>query len=193
MPPQRNRHPSLLSAERTLLLVVDMQETFLRPIWEREHATENVRLLMGAARILEVPILATVQYAEKMGGPIAEIAELLPEACEPIDKLCFSCLGAEEVSIAIRRSGRNQVLLCGIETHICVCQTALDLVSAGYHTHVAADAVSSRSERTWELGLRKMEQARVTIDSTEGAIYEMMYQAGTPQFREVLKLVRVRD
>jgi len=186
----RIRHPNLLSADRTLLVVVDMQETFLKPIWERDRVPANVLLLMRSVQILRVPVIATVQYAERMGAPIRKVAAILQDGVEPLDKLCFSCAGEAEFVSRVKQSGRNQILLCGIETHICVSQTALDMLSTGYKIHVAADAVSSRSESSWKLGLKKMEQAGVVIGSTEGAIYEMMNQAGTPEFREVLKLVK---
>lgn len=187
------RHGALLNAGRTLLVVVDMQDAFLNPIWEKERVLSNVQLLAQAAKILGVPALPTVQYAERMGGVTEQITEVLPEGVRPIDKLCFSCAGQPEFLSAVKSSGRNQLLLCGIEAHICVCQTALDLIAIGFHVHIAADAVSSRSEQTWQLGLRKMEQAGAIITSTEGAIYEMMYQAGTPQFKEVLQLVKARS
>ncbi len=190
MTPQRIRHPNLLSADRTLLVVVDMQETFLKPVWERKRVCTNVVLLMRAVQILGVPVITTAQYTERMGGPIPEVTALLPEGIQPLDKLCFSCAGETEFISKVKNSGRNQLLLCGIETHICVCQTALDMLSAGFKVHAAADAVSSRTESAWKLGLKKMAQSGVVIGSTEGAVYELMNQAGTPEFREVLKLIK---
>jgi nicotinamidase-related amidase len=168
-----------------------MQETFLRPIWERDRVVNNVCLLIRTARTMYVPVVPTVQYAERMGGIIPEVASILPEA-QTTNKLCFSCAGSGEFLNQIETSVRNQILICGIETHICVCQTALDMVEGGFQVHVAADAVSSRSEQTWELGLRKMENSGIIIDSTEGAIYEMLRESGTPQFKEVLKLIKQR-
>ncbi len=183
------RHPHLLNREHTLLVVVDMQEPFLRDIWQRNRVIGNVNLLIRSASIMETPIIPTVQYAQRMGGIVPAVAACLPEG-EPLDKMCFSCAGSAEFLNRVRASGKSQIILCGIETHICVCQTALDLVQAGFRVHVVADAVSSRSELTWQLGLRKMEQAEIVIDSTEGAIYELLFESGTPEFKEALKLLK---
>lgn len=181
-----------MRADSALLLVVDMQEPFLREIWERKRVIRNVSLLLEAARILNVPVLSTLQYARRMGGPIPEIAELLPESPPPMDKLCFSCAGDSAIAEAIRTNGRNQVLICGIESHICVCQTALDLVNQEHQVHVAVDAVSSRTESNARIGLRKMETAGVIPSSAEMAIYEMLNEAGTPEFKSIVELVRTK-
>ena len=128
-----------------------------------------------------------------MGGVVAEVAKDLPPQCIPFDKLCFSCAGDQAFLSEVQRSGRRQILLCGVESHICVCQTALDLHLVGFQVHVASDAVSSRSERSCKVGLRKMEQSGILISSAETAIYEMLYEAGTPEFREILSLIKSAD
>src|SRR5687768_7349534 len=107
------RHPHLLRADDTLLLVIDLQEPFLRGICGRDGILTNSRLLIESAEILDVPILATVQYREKMGGLVPSLTQSLPESCAPIDKLCFSCAGDSEFSRALADSGRRQVLICG--------------------------------------------------------------------------------
>jgi len=185
-----NRHPSLLRAEDTLLIVVDMQEPFLRHVWERERVVTNVTKLLRAARTLRVPIVPTLQNAEKLGGLLPEIARGLPPQCVPFDKMCFSCLGEGAFVSEVQRSGRKQILLCGVETHICISQTAHDLLAQGYQVHVAADAVSSRTQSNWEIGLRRMECAGALISSMEMAIYELLHEAGTPEFRELLELFK---
>jgi nicotinamidase-related amidase len=139
------RHPQILQADRSILVVVDMQEPFLRHIFERERVLQNCRLLIQAANILKVPVVATLQYAQKMGGVVPEIAEVLPQGCEPIDKMCFSCYGSEPFRAALMASERTQVVVCGVESHICVMQTALDALGAGFQVQVPEDAVSSRS------------------------------------------------
>lgn len=184
------RHPHLLRPDDTILVVLDMQEPFLKNIWERERVVTNVCRIMDAARILLVPVVPTLQYAERMGGVIPEISRRLPSHSLPFDKLCFSCMGSDAFHSEIHRSGRKQVLLCGVETHICVSQTAHDLLAQGYQVHVAADAVSSRTQQNWEIGLQRMSKAGVFISSTEMAIYELLYQAGTPEFRQILELVK---
>lgn len=184
------RHPAVLRMEDALLVVIDMQEPFLRNVVERERVIRNVGLLVRAAEILRVPIVPTLQYAQKMGGPVPEIAAALPSQLIPFDKTCFSCMGDDAFASEVLRSGRKQLLLCGVETHICVCQTALDLVAAGYQVHVAGDSVSSRSKANVRAGIGKMEQSGVILSSAELAIYEMLMDAGAPEFRDILPLVK---
>lgn len=184
-----SRH--LLRREDTLLVVVDMQEPFLQAIYDRERLTQNVLLLVQAAAILEAPIVTTVQYRERLGGFVSEIAEALPTgSSDPLDKLCFSCAGSEAFLSALSASGRRQVLLCGVETHICISQTALDLTQQGYQVHVAADAVSSRSLEKHKLGMERMRDSGVLPCAAEAAVYEWLGEAGTVEFKSILKLVK---
>lgn len=185
------RHPHILSREDTLLVVVDMQEPFLRGIHDRERLTANVRLLAKSAALMQVPVIATVQYAERMGGVVPEVAQAFADpACVPLDKMCFSCAGAPGFLEAITSSGRRQILLCGVETHICVSQTALDLVADGYQVHVAADAVSARTLEKHKLGMERMRDRAVLPCAAEAAVYEMLREAGSPEFKAILALVK---
>ena len=185
------RHPHILRRDTTLLVVVDMQEPFLGTIHERERLTANVRLLAQAAAILDVPVISTTQYVERMGGLVAEIADVLPAtACGPLDKLCFSCVGSEAFSTFVAEAARRQILLCGVETHICVSQTALDLTHGGYQVHVVADAVSSRTLEKHKLGMERMRDNLVLPCAAEAAVYEWLREAGTAEFKSVLKLVK---
>ncbi len=184
------RHPYLLQRETSALVVVDMQEPFLGAIHEREPLTANVLLLCQAARLLGVPLLATVQYAARMGGVVPPVAAVLPQGVEPLDKLCFSCAGSDAFAGSLAATGRRQVLLCGVETHICVSQTAHDLLAAGYQVHVAADAVSSRSLEKHKLGMERVRDAGARPCAAEAAVYEWLREAGTPEFKEILKLVK---
>ncbi len=186
---RETRHPHILSRKDTLLVVVDMQEPFLRGIHDPGRLTENVRLLTTSAAILQVPVLSTTQYAARMGGLVAEIAETLPAESVPLDKMCFSCAGAEGFLDGVASFGRSQVLLCGVETHICVAQTALDLVHGGYQIHVAADAVSARSLEKHKLGMERMRDSAVLPCAAEAAVYELLREAGTPEFKSILRLV----
>ncbi len=182
------RHPHILRREDTLLVVVDMQEPFLRVIHDRERLTDNVLLLTRCAKILGVPALATVQNAARMGIVIPEVSEAFDVT--PLDKMCFSCWGLPEFREAVRASGRRQLLLCGLETHICVAQTALDLVNEGYQVHVAADAVSSRTLERHKLGMERLRDSGVLPCAAEAAVYELLVEAGTPEFKSVLALVK---
>ncbi len=184
-----SRHPHILDRQNTLLVVVDMQEPFLRGIHGRDRLVENVRLLTQAAAILEVPILSTTQYAARMGGLVAEVAETLAAESVPLDKMCFSCVGAEGFLDGVASFGRSQILLCGVETHICVSQTALDLIHHAYQIHVAADAVSARSLEKHKLGMERMRDSAVLPCAAEAAVYELLREAGTPEFKSILRLV----
>lgn len=186
------RHPHILRREDALLVVVDMQEPFLRGIHDRERLVQNVRLLIEAAVVMQVPVIPTTQYAERMGGIVPEITQASRDfaACVPIDKMCFSCAGTAGFLEGIASFGRRQILLCGVETHICVSQTALDLVHRGCQVHVAADAVSARSLEKHKLGMERMRDSAVVPCAAEAAVYELLREAGTPEFKAILKLVR---
>jgi nicotinamidase-related amidase len=187
---QSTRHPDLLRQDDTILVVVDMQEPFLRTIWERDRLVRNVKILANAAKLFPLPMLSTVQNRARMGETIPEIGAVLTDECEAFDKICFSCLADKAIASEIERTGRKQVLLCGVETHICISQTAHDLITRGYQAHVVADAVSSRRQSDWEIGLRRAERAGAIVTSTEAAVYELLGQAGTPEFRALLALVK---
>jgi nicotinamidase-related amidase len=190
MPPEA-RHPYILRRETALLVVVDMQEPFLRVIHDRERLTANVLLLIEASKILGVPILSSVQYAQRLGGFAPEILSALPaDAPPPADKLSFSCAGSPEFLALLQETGRRQILLCGVETHICVAQTALDLAQLGFQVHVAADAVSSRTLEKHKLGMERIRDSAVLPCAAEGAVYELLREAGTPAFKAILSLVR---
>lgn len=184
------RHPTLLRRDDCALLVVDMQEPFLAAIHGRDALVQNVLLLTRAARILHVPVLSTVQYAARMGGTVPEVAEALGDTVAAIDKMCFSCAGSDDFIHALKATGKKQILLCGVETHICVSQTAHDLQQAGYAVHVAADAVSSRTLEKHKLGMERIRDADIKPCAAEAAVYEWLYEAGTPEFKEILKLVK---
>jgi nicotinamidase-related amidase len=134
-------------------------------------------------------VLVTEQYPKGLGHTVPEVSRHL-DGIEPVEKLCFSAADAEEFSARLRESGRQQVLLCGIESHVCVNQTADDLLAAGHAVHVARDAVSSRSEQNRELGLHKMEAAGAVLTSVETALFELLGAAGTAEFKEIQKLVK---
>ncbi|HEV2473063.1 MAG TPA: isochorismatase family protein, partial [Chthonomonadales bacterium] len=166
--------PYLLKAESTALVAVDMQDPFLAPIWRREPLIASVRLLVRCASILRVPVISTTQYSEKMGGPTGELRPLLPRLHPPFDKLCFSCFSEPAFAAEIGRTGRKQILLCGVEAHICVAQTALEMLHHGFQVHIAADAVSSRSEENRRIGLERVRQAGCVITCVESAVYEWL-------------------
>ncbi len=169
--------------------MVDIQERLVPAIVDRERmVAEAVRLVRGA-RALGVPVFATEQNRKGIGATVSEVAEAIP-AFAPFDKLTFSACGVPEFVGALRAGAIRDVLLCGIETHVCVCQTALDLIGLGFRPFVVADAVSSRTAENRRLGIDRMRQAGVTIVSTEMALFELLERAGTDDFRSILRLVR---
>jgi nicotinamidase-related amidase len=180
-----------LKADQCVLVVVDIQEKLLPPIFEKERLVRNAQLLIRLARILNIPAVATTQYAEGLGNTVPEIASLLPES-EAIDKLEFSCFGSDAFCSQLKRlpGNRNTVLLCGMESHICVTQTALGALREGYLVHVASDAVSSRTEWNWKIGLDRMRAAGAILSSTEMMIYELLRRSGGAAFKELLPYLK---
>jgi nicotinamidase-related amidase len=180
-----------LEADQCALIVVDIQEKLLPPIFEKERLVRNSQLLIRLAGILKIPTLMTTQYAKGLGGTVAEIASLLPET-EAIDKHMFSCFGSEVFCSTLKRQpgNRSTVLLCGMESHICVMQTALGALREGYIVHVASDAVSSRTEWNWKIGLERMRAAGAVISSTEMMVYELLRSSGAPAFKELLPYLK---
>jgi nicotinamidase-related amidase len=180
-----------LEVDRCALVVVDIQEKLLPPIFQKEQLIKNSQLLIRLAGILKLPTLMTTQYAKGLGNTVPEIASLLPET-QAIDKQMFSCFGSDAFcSLLKRRPGnRNTVLLCGMESHICVTQTALGALREGYIVHIASDAVSSRTEWNWRIGLERMRAAGAVISSTEMIIYELLRSSSAPAFKELLPYLK---
>lgn len=190
------------------LIVIDIQEKLLPPIFERERVVKNTQLLIRAAGILNIPTIATTQYAKGLGEMVPEVKSLLPN--DAIDKQMFSCFGSDAFCSLLRQHGvphfspglgevgirdlgmrdagkRNTLLLCGMESHICVAQTALAALREGCLVHVASDAVSSRTEWNWKVGLDRMRAAGAVISSTEMIIYELLRSSGTEEFKKMLQ------
>ncbi|MBZ5680735.1 MAG: hydrolase [Acidobacteriia bacterium] len=180
-----------LEADQCALVVVDIQSKLLPPIFQKEQLVRNSQLLIRAAGILKIPSLVSTQYARGLGGTVPEIASLLPQT-EPIDKQLFSCFGSDVFCTMLKRlpGNRNTLLLCGMESHICVMQTALAALREGYLVHVASDAVSSRTEWNWKIGLDRMRAAGAVISSTEMVIYELMRSSGSAAFKELLPYLK---
>ena len=180
-----------LVPDQCALLVVDIQEKLLPPIWEKERLVRNAQLLIRLAGILKIPALVSTQYMKGLGNTVPEVASLLPDT-PSIDKLMFSCFGSDVFCSLLKRlpGQRTTVLLCGMETHICVMQTALGALREGYLVHVASDAVSSRTELNWRIGLDRMRAAGAVIVSTEMVIYELLRSSGAPAFKELLPYLK---
>jgi nicotinamidase-related amidase len=176
-----------LTPEQCVLVVVDIQEKLLPPIFQKEQLVRNSKLLIRAAEVLKIPAIVSTQYSKGLGKTVPEVASLLP-GTEAVDKDQFSCFGSEVFCNLLKRlpGNRNTLLLCGMESHICVMQTALAALREGYLVHVASDAVSSRAEWNWKIGLDRMRAANAVISSTEMMIYELMECSSSPAFKELL-------
>lgn len=194
--------PLLLRAADAIVIAIDIQPALMRAIHDADRATANAKLLLQSAAILGVPVIATTQNAPRLGGLDDEIAAILSsstasslegtgECVTPvIDKMTFSAWRSETFAAALSKLGRRQVVLCGVETHICVTQTALDLVAAGYQVHIAVDAVSSRTMEKHKLGMERLRDGGAYPIAAEAAVYEILGEAGTPQFKQILPLVK---
>jgi nicotinamidase-related amidase len=174
-----------LDAGRAALVVIDVQEAFRKAVPSFDRVAGAVSILARGADAVGIPVIVTEQYPQGLGTTVSAVADALPDGVEPIEKLCFSAPEADGFDLG----GRDQVLLCGIETHVCVNQTALDLLDRGLGVHVVGDAVGSRFEANREIGLERMERAGAIVTSVETALFELVGRAGTEEFKQVQKLV----
>jgi nicotinamidase-related amidase len=166
-------------------VVVDVQEGFRRAIPDFERIAKATATLIEGADLLGVPIVVTEQYPKGLGETASEVAEHLPEGTEPLEKIRFSATEADGFDLG----GRDQALLCGVESHVCVSQTAIDLLEGGVEVQVPLDGVGSRTEENKRVGLHKMERAGAVLTSVEAALFELLGGAGTDEFKQVQKLI----
>jgi nicotinamidase-related amidase len=183
------RHNALLDRSRAALIVIDVQEGFRPVITKFEEIVYRIGLMVQAAKLLEVPIIVTEQYPKGLGRTVGEIADQFPDTVLPIEKTSFSACGVQEFDTQLRENHIEQVMICGIEGHICVSQTAHDLMQNGYQVHVLSDAVSTRLPYNLELGINKMAKAGAIISSIEMALFEIC-KVGDPRFKELQSLVK---
>ena len=185
--PEYVRSPELLSADSSRLLIIDVQEKLLPLIQSGKRIVHNCRRLLDGAKVVGVPAYGTEQYPRGLGGTASPLASRLGPVAE---KQCFSCGPALNWGHAAEISDdRDQVVVAGMETHVCVLQTVLDLIGSGFRIHVVADAVSSRSEFDWRVALDRMATAGATITTVESVLFEWCERAGTPEFKEIQKLI----
>jgi nicotinamidase-related amidase len=178
-----------LTRTRAGLVVVDVQQRLLPAIFEKERVLQNVLRLIQGAAILKVPVFATEQYRKGLGPTAPEVAAAIP-GFAPIEKLSFSACGAAVFLTALKNRKVSETILCGIEAHVCVTQTCLDLLEKGASVFVVADAVSSRTPENYRVGLGRMRTAGAIIVSTEMVLFELLEQAGTAEFKQILNLVK---
>jgi nicotinamidase-related amidase len=177
---------TLLRPERTALVVVDLQEKLLPVIAGRERVVKNSLLLMRLAEILKLPVVLTSQYKKGLGEIVPEVRQAAP-GVEPLDKVSFGCFGDEAFLGRLRSlSGRDQLVVTGIECHICVFQTVLGALDQGYQVHLVSDAVGSRAEENYRTGLARMERAGALVSSAEMAVYELLGRSDSDAFKKML-------
>jgi nicotinamidase-related amidase len=183
------RNQRLLSAKDAALLIIDVQESFRKQLKDLDLLTRNITILAEAAKILKVPVFVTEQYPQGLGKTIAEISACLGEH-KYFEKTAFSCCQATGFMQGLEAEGRKQVIVCGIEAHVCVEQTVHELLNQDYSVHVVKDAIASRFERNRDIAWEKMITSGAVPSSVEMALFEMLNQSGTEQFKAVQRLVK---
>ena len=184
------RHTQLLSSDNALLLIIDIQEKFLPHIHAMERVIERTNVLLEAAKLLQVPVIVSQQYPQGLGHTVAPIRKKLDPASAIYDKTAFSCCQDDSLQQALQASSRPQVILAGIEAHVCVAQTALDLLAGGQQPYIAVDAVSSRKPTDADVALKRLFKAGVISTTTEAAIMEMTVNSKHPAFKELSRLIK---
>lgn len=181
--------PFQLRREQCRIVVVDIQDRLLPSIYEHQDLICQSVKMLHAARILRVPVLVSEQYKKGLGETNRAIGEAAGDAPR-MEKMTFSCCGDDAMRRAIGDEGRKHIVLLGIETHVCVLQTALDLSVHGFQPVVAVDAVGSRNRIDRDVALERMRQAGVVLSTVESLIFELTLRSGTPEFKQILQIVR---
>jgi len=176
-----------LKTRDTFLLVIDVQEKINSVMADQGHVP-RIALLMEVARLIDLPLIVTEQYPKGLGSTISEFNEFLEDP--PMQKDTFSCFRQPDVRDSIKAVGRSQVLLVGIETHVCVLQTTLDLLEAGFDPHVPHDAVNSRRAKDRDWALHRMAAAGAVISSTESSLFELLGRCDTPEFKKAARMLK---
>lgn len=179
----------MLTTDNSGLVLIDIQGKLAQAMHNKEALFDNIIRLVKGAEVLELPILWTEQYPAGLGPTIPQIKELLPNQ-SPVSKLSFSCCGEEQFLNALKALDRKNMVVTGIETHVCVYQTVADLVDLGYDVQVVVDAVASRTADNKTIGLEKCKQAGAGLTSTEAVLFELLKIAGGEKFKQIIKIVK---
>ncbi len=179
----------MFSQKNTAVVLIDVQVKLMRAIYGQEQLRQHLQQLIKGAQVFHLPILWAEQHPQGLGPTIPELAELLTDV-QPITKRCFSCCGQHQFLQHLKDLRRKQLLVAGIETHVCVYQTSMDLYNLGYEVQIVADAVSSRTLENKQLGLERLKEAGMVVTSTEMALFELLRVAEGPQFKAILDIVK---
>jgi nicotinamidase-related amidase len=184
------RHPHHLDPDNVVLIVVDLQEKFAPTIHNFEAIVARTAIVIQAAALLKIPILVAEQYPQRLGSTVAPIKAVLPPDVVPMDKTIFSSCGSAALVERLKQVGREQVMLCGIETHVCMNQTAHDLLADGYQVHVLIDCTSARTPADRDAGLAKMQRSGAFPSTCEMAVFELMRDSKHEHFKAISKLIK---
>ena len=179
----------MLDIKECSLVVIDVQGKLAQLMYDKDVLFKNIQILIKAAKILNIPVLWCQQCPKALGPTLPEISGLLADI-RPINKTAFSCCGDEQFNIRLKELSRKQVLLCGIETHVCIYQTAVDLLGKGFSVDVIADAVSSRTKENKKVALKRMSAEGAKISSVEMVLFELLKTAEHPSFKEIARLIK---
>jgi nicotinamidase-related amidase len=179
----------MLNVESTAAVIIDVQGKLWNVMYEKETLLENLQKLVKGIQVIGIPIILTEQNPEGLGPTMPELMQLMPSV-KPIPKFCFNCHHEENFEQVVRELNRGQILVCGIESHICVYQTALDLLNHGYEVQVIADAVSSRVASNRDITLMRLQSEGARLTTVEMVLYELLQTADNPKFKEMLKVVK---
>jgi nicotinamidase-related amidase len=179
----------LLRKENTGLIIVDVQKNLMAVMGQKERVTDNLIKLLQLSKIFNLPVVITEQYPKWLGTTLPDIIENSPDY-DPIEKLHFDCCEVDAFNESLKGKDLKRIIVTGVETHICVFQTCVSLLEKGYHIQVPQDAVTSRTEENWRVGLGLIQAAGATITSTESIIYQVLKKAGTKEFKQMLKFVK---
>ncbi len=183
------RHPLILKKESTALLIIDLQERILPVIRNIDFVLDNTVKLIKGFKTLKLPIYFTEQYPKGLGATSPKITNEL-EGYSAFTKISFSCSGAGDLFGELRKKQLSQIVVCGVESHVCVQQTVLDLLANDFQVNVSADAVSSRRETDYSIALDRMRAIGAEITTTESILFELLEVCGTPEFKEISRLVK---
>jgi nicotinamidase-related amidase len=186
----KQRHPHHLDPASAVLLIVDLQEKFQPTIHNFDEIIARTSIVIQAAKLLRIPILVAEQYPQRLGATVAPIKAVLPADVVPMDKTIFSSCGSAALVERLRALGRKQVMLCGIETHVCMNQTAHDLLADGYQVHVLADCTSARTAADREAGMAKMHRSGAFPSTSEMAIFELLRDSKHEHFKAISQLIK---
>ena len=179
----------MLTRDNTALVVIDVQEKITEVMHDKNRLLSSLQRLIRGANVLEIPVILTEQYPQGLGATVPEVREVL-ESYEPIEKMAFSCCNVDSFMTAVEKTGRKNILVSGIEAHVCVYQTVMQFLQSDFHIEVVADAVSSRAEHNIETALIKMRDYGADVTTVEMALFELLEVAGSDRFKQVSRIVK---